>query len=104
MTDNKANLPSDFVKQSQDAMRTAFDSWSKTIKDVTGHLPTVQPTTDPKDVIDQVFDFAVKLLDVQREFAKNVVATSASVGEHLGDVTEKATAATRSAASKVTGN
>lgn len=36
---------------------------------------------DPKHVIDQVFDFAEKMLEVQREFAKNLASTAAAAGE-----------------------
>lgn len=36
---------------------------------------------DPKQVIDQVFDFAEKMLEVQREFAKNLASTAAAAGE-----------------------
>ena len=36
---------------------------------------------DPKQIIDQVFDFAEKMLEVQREFAKNLASTAAAAGE-----------------------
>jgi hypothetical protein len=39
------------------------------------------PEVDPQQVIDQVFDFAEKMLAVQREFAKSQAATAASATE-----------------------
>ena len=39
------------------------------------------PEVDPRQVIDQVFDFAEKMLAVQREFAKSQAATAASATE-----------------------
>ena len=38
---------------------------------------------DPQQVIDQVFDFATMLLNAQREFAKQLVATSTAAADSL---------------------
>jgi hypothetical protein len=75
----------EYVKQSQDAVQSAVDTWTKTVQDAFGQLPSTLPTTptsiDPEQVIDQVFDFAASLLGAQREFAKNLVHTSTSLAE-----------------------
>jgi hypothetical protein len=42
---------------------------------------TTASAVDPNQVIDQVFDFAGKILEVQREFAKNLASTAAAAGE-----------------------
>jgi hypothetical protein len=42
---------------------------------------TTASAVDPNQVIDQVFDFAEKILEVQREFAKNLASTAAAAGE-----------------------
>src|SRR4029450_3939377 len=49
-------------------------------------------------VIDQVYDFAGTVLDVQRNFAKQLVTASASVAE---DVAQRATAAANEAGATV---
>jgi hypothetical protein len=36
---------------------------------------------DPNQIIDQVFDFAEKMLEVQREFAKNLASPAAAARE-----------------------
>ena len=36
------------------------------------------------EIVDQVFDFAEKMLESQRQFAKNLVAVSASAAEGFG--------------------
>jgi hypothetical protein len=46
---------------------------------------------DPKQVIDQVFDFAEKMLEVQREFAKNLASIAAAAGDATRQQAEAAT-------------
>jgi hypothetical protein len=72
----------ELVKQSQDAVRTAVDTWTRTVQDTFAQLPTTAPV-NADEVIDQVFDFAGKLLGAQREFAKHLVATSTAAAEKV---------------------
>jgi acetyl-CoA carboxylase carboxyltransferase component len=69
------------VQQGQDAVRAAVDGWTRSVKDVAAQFPTAPQAYDADKVIDQVFDFAEKLLQVQREFAKNVLKSSVSAAE-----------------------
>jgi hypothetical protein len=62
----------EIVKQGQDAVRTAVDTWTRTVQDTFGKLPATPPV-DADQVIDQVFDFADKMLSAQRDFAKHLV-------------------------------
>jgi len=80
------------VKQSQDAVLTAVDTWTRTVQDAFGQLPTAAPV-DPNQVIDQVFDFAGKLLGAQRDFAKHLVSTSTAAADTIRQGTVKATEA-----------
>jgi hypothetical protein len=73
----------EIIKQGQEAVLTAVDSWTKTVQDAYGQLPAVALPVDPNHAIDQVFDFAAKLLATQRDLAKNLVHTSTSVAETL---------------------
>lgn len=84
----------EIVKQSQDAVQTAVDSWSRTVQDAFGQLPTAAPV-DPNQVIDQVFDFAGTLLGAQRDFAKHLVSTSAAAADTIRQTTVKATEAAK---------
>ena len=85
------------VQQGQEAVRAAVDSWTRTVRDAAAQFPAVSQAYDADKVIDQVFDFAEKLLEVQREFAKNVLKSSVSAAEA---VTEAAPEAAKSTASK----
>lgn len=94
----------EYVQQGQDAVKSAFETWTKTIQDFTGSLTPLTPATDPSAAIDQVFDFAAKVLDVQRKFAKEIAQTTASTGEtvqrHLTAVAETATQKVKDAVAK----
>lgn len=69
------------VQQGQEAVRGAVESWTQAVKDAAAQFPAVPAEYDAGNVIDQVFDFAEKLLEVQREFAKNLIKSSASAVE-----------------------
>jgi hypothetical protein len=70
------------VKQSQDVIVKAVETWANAV----GQLPTPPvelPFSDelpkPQEVVDTTFDFVQKLLDAQREFARNVVKAASPV-------------------------
>jgi predicted metalloprotease len=100
----------EMVQQSQEAVRTAVDNWTKTVQQAIGQLPSASaPLAAPYDVnivIDQVFDLAEKVLEAQRDFAKNLISTSTAAGEAFTkgatEAAEAATEATKSAARAAT--
>jgi hypothetical protein len=69
-------------KQTQDTIVAAFDTWTKAFQQGLGQLPGAG-AVDPGQVIDQVFDFATMLLNAQRDFAKQLVATASAATEGL---------------------
>lgn len=69
-------------KQSQDTMLAAFNAWTQAFQQGFGQLPGAVPV-DPQQVIDQVFDFAAMVLNAQRDFAKQLLATSTAAAESL---------------------
>jgi hypothetical protein len=69
-------------KQTQDTMIAAFDAWTQAFQQGLGQLPGAAPV-DPQQVIDQVFDFATMMLNAQRDFAKQLVATTSAATESL---------------------
>lgn len=108
MAQTAQNQTLDFVRQSQDAFVEAMQVWSDSLNRVVG---TTQERTanggdvpKPDEVLDQVFDFAESLLSAQREFAHNVIRTSASMwatGEQaIAEETQKATSAAKKTDSK----
>jgi hypothetical protein len=82
----------DTVRQSQKAVVDAVGAWAKAVEGAP--TPTSARNGDvprPQDVVDNVFDFAEKLLAAQRKFTRNLLdAASPAV--------EKAQAATQEAA------
>ena len=67
----------DAVRTSQQAVVGAVESWTKSMQSAFGQ-PGSSPTTgaDLGQVMDEVFDFVEKMLEVQRDFAKNLVSTA----------------------------
>jgi acetyl-CoA carboxylase carboxyltransferase component len=67
----------DSMRQSQEAVRTAIDSWTKSVQQMFGQTPSISAgSVDADQIIDQVFDFAEQMLKMQRQFAKTLVASS----------------------------
>jgi hypothetical protein len=70
------------VRQSQQAVLDAVAAWTKAVEEITPPLPVpaiagLENLPKPEAVVDNAFDFAQKLLDTQREFARNIIkATS----------------------------
>lgn len=69
------------ARQSQEAVVSAVDSWTRTVQQAVSQMSAPTAQADPNQVIDQVFDFAKKMLEMQRDFAKNLVQSSTSAVE-----------------------
>lgn len=69
------------LQQTQEAALAAVDSWTKVVQDSVGGVTTAPGQVDPAQVVDQVFDFAEKMLEMQRDFTKRVLESSASIAE-----------------------
>jgi hypothetical protein len=110
MATNVTDQYTELVQQSQEAARTAVDYWSKTVQQAVAQLPAnAAPFAAPYDVdtlIDQYFDFVGKVLEVQRDFAKSLIARSNAAGEAFAarakEVAEATTEATKSATKSAT--
>ncbi|MBW3604779.1 MAG: hypothetical protein KY460_07685 [Actinobacteria bacterium] len=104
MAQTAQNQTLDFVRQSQDAFVEAMQVWSDSLNRLVGttqeRTASVNELPKPEEVLDQVFDFAESLLAAQREFAHNVVRTSASVWATGEEVAAQETQKTTSAAKK----
>jgi hypothetical protein len=89
----------EFAKRGQEAAFAVVDAWTRAVQDSAVQLPSVTTQAAAQQVIDQAYNFAGTVLDIQRSFAKQLVATSASVAE---DVANRATAAANEAGATVT--
>lgn len=92
---------SEAIRQGQQAMSEAVESWTESAQKAMGSVPSVGEV-QPGQVIDQVFDFAEKMLQVQREFAKTMAATAASASESARQHSESVADAVRSSAEQTT--
>ena len=73
----------DLVQQSQEAVMAAVDTWTKTVREALSGLPSAPGPLDANQVVDQVFDFTEKVLEVQRDFAKQLISSSAAAAESV---------------------
>ncbi|HEX3753418.1 MAG TPA: hypothetical protein VHW06_22835 [Streptosporangiaceae bacterium] len=83
----------ELIKQGQEASLAAIETWNRTFQQAFGQLPTTG-LIRPDQVIDQVFDFTGHVLNVQRDFAKQLVATSTAAAETARDTVAKTAKAT----------
>jgi hypothetical protein len=94
----------EFVQRGQDAVRTAVDTWTRTLSTVTGQMPAFPTQADVEAAVERYFDLNEKFLGGQRDFAKKVVgyatAAGAALAEKAGSATEAAVEATTKATSK----
>ena len=84
------------VRSTQAQAVDAVETWTKITQDAFGKIgdaPGKAP--HPDDVIDQVFDFAEKMLEGQREFAHKMLGVSEKVGEAAREEIESATGKVR---------
>lgn len=79
------------VQQTQDAFQSAVDSWTKTVQQGFSSVPTAPNQVDPRQVVDQVFDFAEKMLEMQRDLTKNLLQSSQSLSESWTQAAGQAT-------------
>jgi hypothetical protein len=75
------------VKQGQEALADAVDTWTKAVQEAWGRLPG---TPDPNEVIDQFYAITVQLLEVQRDLAKGLVRTTATFADTVKQEAQKA--------------
>jgi hypothetical protein len=64
------------VRQNQQAILDSVAAWAKAVHEIVPAGPTVAAFPEPETVVDNTFDFAHKLLDAQREFARGMIAAT----------------------------
>jgi hypothetical protein len=100
-TNTPQDTYTDALKGSQEAFAGAFDSWTKATQQAFGFVPTTPfPGLDPGLVIDQVYDFAGRLLETQRQFTKSLIAASTQMSETVRQSAESAAHSAADSANK----
>ena len=72
------------VRQSQQAVVDAVATWAKAVQEVVPAAPVVPGAGNlprPEEVVENTFEFAHRLLDAQRDFARSLIAASAPAHE-----------------------
>lgn len=73
------------LKQGQEAVQGAVDSWARTVQDAFGKLPV----TDPAQAVDQFYSVTARLLEIQRDFTKSLVGAVTSFADTVRTETRK---------------
>ena len=68
-----------FFQQGQDAVRTTVETWTNTVKTAAAQVPALASQFDADAAVDRYFDLNEKVLEAQRDFAKQLLATGAAV-------------------------
>jgi hypothetical protein len=68
-------------KQSQKVVVDAVGAWAKVAEAAVPAVPVPSALPKPKDVVENTFDYAEKLLKAQRDFAKEIFTAAAPVLE-----------------------
>jgi hypothetical protein len=88
----------DTTRRSEEAVTTAVHTWADTVQNYASKLVSGQShMPDLKDVVDEYFDFAEKVLAKQREFAQQWASATIKATQA---VTEQAQRATQSVAAR----
>ena len=75
----------ELVQQSQDAFQNAVETWTKTVQDTmsSAGVPTSNNQVDAQQVVDQVFEFAERMLAMQRDFTRNLIQSSVALQQSV---------------------
>ncbi|HTF55275.1 MAG TPA: hypothetical protein VK735_48185 [Pseudonocardia sp.] len=88
----------DLAERGQETLANVIKTWADTAQEYTATLSrTSTALPQPQDVLNDVFDFAERLIKAQRDFATTLLAVGAQVTESTRRATETATAAARKA-------
>jgi len=68
-----------FFQQGQDAVRNSVETWTHTVKTAAAQVPALASQFDAAAAVDRYFDLNEKVLEAQRDFAKQLLATGAAV-------------------------
>jgi uncharacterized ferritin-like protein (DUF455 family) len=75
----------ELVQQSQQAFQNAVETWTKTVQDTmsSAGVPNTPAQVDPQQVVDQVFEFAERMLAMQRDFTRNLIQSSVALQQSV---------------------
>jgi hypothetical protein len=71
----------DLVQQGQEATLKAVETWTRTVQDAFAQAPSTTYQVNVQNAVDQAYDLAAKLLEVQRGFVKNLLANAVEAAD-----------------------
>jgi hypothetical protein len=81
----------DYVQQSQQAVMSAVESWTKAVQDAFSNVPNTIGDFDASESVDKIYDFTEKVLEMQRDFTKKLIASSTEAAEKAKATVSEAT-------------
>ena len=86
----------ELVQQSQEAFQSAVETWTKTVQDTMSNagVPANPAQVDPQQVVDQVFEFAERMLAMQRDFTRNLIQSSVALQQNVANQAAQASSPT----------
>ena len=73
----------EYLEQNQQAFQTAVDTWSKTVEQAVSATPAKPAQVDPQQVVNQVFDFAERMLAMQRDFTTSLLSNTLALSNRV---------------------
>ena len=68
-----------FFQQGHQATQTAVENWTRLAKTVAGQVPAFDTQFDAEAAVDRFFDLNEKVLEAQRDVAKQFLAAGATL-------------------------
>jgi hypothetical protein len=91
------------AKQSQDAATAVVGAWTRSLQESSIKVPSAAGQAVVHQMIDQMFDFASTVINIQRRLTKELVSSSAAVAEDVAhQATDVANQTAAETAAKVT--
>lgn len=81
MSTTTADYFTSMAQQAQDASRAATQAWVRAVQGTSVRLPSVAGVSLTHEVIDQLSDFTISLVNVQRSLAKQFTESAISAVE-----------------------
>ena len=81
MSDEATSPYAELGAQSRQAVTDAVEAWTTTVQEAFANVPTSPSQVDLADSVDRMYDFTEKILELQRDFTKKLIAASNASAE-----------------------
>jgi hypothetical protein len=71
----------DMAQRGRQAVADAVEAWTKSVQGAFSNVPKSTGEFDLADSVDRMYDFTEKVLEMQRDFTKKLISTSAEAAD-----------------------